>query len=170
MDSERHTFQSIHRVSHSVIVPFAIGKRGTVRLRLSPSHDGDDTLIAAIVTKGKLTENGGYWHGGSSCRGGLIFGLAISVVVAAAGLSATAAEPRPEKYLINGRLVDAEKKLSGQLEKNPQDDTVRFALGAAVCGGWSGSGRTCIDTDCGIRRFWPVCADCPFAFFWQSAS
>ena len=105
-------------------------------------------------------------------RGGLIFGLAISVVVAAAGLSATAAEPRPEKYLINGRLVDAEKKLSGRLEKNPQDDTVRFALGAARFLRAAGAARAepVSIRIAGSGVFGPVCADCPFAFFWQSAS
>ncbi len=65
-------------------------------------------------------------------RGSLIFGLTLSVVVTAAGpLASAAVEPRPEKYLVNGRLVDAEKELSGRLAKTPKDDTVRFALGAA---------------------------------------
>jgi hypothetical protein len=65
-------------------------------------------------------------------RGILFLEMALSVVVTAAGsLACAAQEPRPEKYLINGRLIDAERELSARLEKSPKDDTLRFALGAA---------------------------------------
>ncbi len=49
-----------------------------------------------------------------------------------AGHSRRAAdEPRPEKYLINGRLADGEKELSRRVAKSPNDESLRFALGAA---------------------------------------
>jgi hypothetical protein len=121
-----------HHVGHCGIVPFAIRIPVTMRPRLSPRHGPDDTLTAAIVAKSEVINKRPASTGRNVMRGTLGFGLALAVVFVAVRPSASAAvEPRPEKYLINGRLVDAEKDLGERLQKSPQDDNVRFALGAA---------------------------------------
>jgi hypothetical protein len=55
--------------------------------------------------------------------------LVIAVVLLSAGLVA-AAPPSADTFLYSGRLADGEKKLAAQLERFPNDDSVRFGLGS----------------------------------------
>jgi hypothetical protein len=64
-------------------------------------------------------------------RRGAIFGLMFLAIGGVAVRAAVADEPRPEKYLVNHNLADSEKQLALCLAKSPQDDSLRFALGAA---------------------------------------
>jgi hypothetical protein len=57
--------------------------------------------------------------------------LVTAVLIVNSSQRSPAAEPGPENYLIGGKLADGEKALRERLEKNPHDDTVRFALGGA---------------------------------------
>ncbi len=64
-------------------------------------------------------------------RRSTVFGLMFLAMVGGAVRAAVAEEPRPEKYLVNGSLADGEKQLALRLAKSPNDDSLRFALGAA---------------------------------------
>jgi hypothetical protein len=54
-----------------------------------------------------------------------------TALIGTCGQTTSAADPTPESYLVGGKLADGEKALRERLEKNPHDNTVRFALGGA---------------------------------------